>query len=88
MRSNAVLNGRCWWSPCLRLPGEIDQRATHDARVDVLRQIYGIGRYLGMLIVAELGEIERFPTTRHLCAWAGLHSSQVVATPAVIARSV
>ena len=38
----------------------------------MLRQIYGIGRYLGMLIVAEIGAIERFPSARHLCAWAGL----------------
>jgi transposase len=38
----------------------------------VLCQIYGIGRYLGMLIVAEIGVIERFPSARHLCAWAGL----------------
>jgi transposase len=54
------------------LADEIDRRATHDPRVDVLRQIYGIGRYLGMLIVAEIGAIERFPSARHLCAWAGL----------------
>jgi transposase len=51
---------------------EIDRRAKHDPRVDVLCQIYGIGRYLGMLIVAEIGAIERFPSARHLCAWAGL----------------
>jgi transposase len=54
------------------LAHEIDRRAKHDPRVDVLRQIYGVGRYLGMLIVAEIGEIERFPSARHLCAWAGL----------------
>src|SRR5215213_4546295 len=51
------------------LAREIDRRAKHDPRVDVLRQIYGIGRYLGMLIVAEIGAIERFPSARHLCAW-------------------
>jgi transposase len=54
------------------LAHEIDRRAKHDPRVDVLRQIYGVGRYLGMLIVAEIGDIERFPSARHLCAWAGL----------------
>jgi len=54
------------------LAREIDRRAKHDPRVDVLCQIYGIGRYLGMLIVAEIGAIERFPSARHLCAWAGL----------------
>jgi hypothetical protein len=37
----------------------------------VLRQIYGVGRYLGMLIVAEIGDIERFPSARHPCARAG-----------------
>ena len=25
-----------------------------------------------MLIVAEVGDINRFPTARHLCSWAGL----------------
>jgi transposase len=25
-----------------------------------------------MLIIAEVGEVKRFPTARHLCAWAGL----------------
>jgi transposase len=53
-----------------RFLDELPLRA--DPRVDVLRQIYGIGRYLGMLIVAEIGAIERFPSARHLCAWAGL----------------
>jgi transposase len=38
----------------------------------VLCQIRGVGRYTAMLILAEVGEIKRFPTARHLCAWAGL----------------
>ncbi|HKH94583.1 MAG TPA: IS110 family transposase [Gemmatimonadaceae bacterium] len=54
------------------LAGEIDERATVDDRVAVLCQIRGIGRYTAMLIIAEVGEIERFPTARNLCAWAGL----------------
>ncbi len=51
---------------------EIEQRAKADDRVDVLTQIRGVGRYTAMLIIAEIGEIERFPDARHLCAWAGL----------------
>ena len=51
---------------------EIDQRAKADDRVDVLCQIRGIGPYTAMLIIAEVGEIARFPDARHLCAWAGL----------------
>src|SRR5215213_3603856 len=51
------------------LAHEIDRRAKHDPRVDVLRQICGNGSYRGMLVVAEIGAIERFPSARHLCAW-------------------
>jgi transposase len=51
---------------------EIEQRAKADDRVDVLTQIRGVGRYTAMLIIAEVGAIERFPDARHLCAWAGL----------------
>jgi transposase len=51
---------------------EIDQRAKADERVEVLCQIRGVGRYIAMLIIAEVGDVNRFPTARHLCAWAGL----------------
>jgi len=54
------------------LAAEIDQRAKSDERVTVLCQIRGIGRNLALLIIAEIGAIERFPSARHLCAWAGL----------------
>jgi transposase len=51
---------------------EINRRAKHDERVDVLCQIRGIGRYTAMLIIAEVGDVSRFPTAAHLCSWAGL----------------
>jgi transposase len=51
---------------------EIDQRAKADERVKLLCQIRGIGRYTAMLIIAEVGEVKRFPTAKHLCQWAGL----------------
>lgn len=47
---------------------EIDQRAKTDKRVEVLCQICGVGRYTAMLVIAEVGEVSRFPTARHLCA--------------------
>jgi transposase len=56
------------------LAKEIDRLAKHDPRVEVLTQVRGIGRYIAMLIVAEVGEVKRFPSARHLCAWAGTHS--------------
>jgi transposase len=54
---------------------EIEERAKADDRVDVLTQIRGVGRYTAMLIIAEVGDITRFPTARHLCSWAGLAPS-------------
>jgi hypothetical protein len=54
---------------------EIEQRAKADDRVDVLTQIRGVGRYTAMLIIAEIGDMNRFPTARHLCSWAGLTPS-------------
>ena len=51
---------------------EIDQRAKADERVKLLCQIRGIGRYIALLIIAEVGGVKRFPTAKHLCAWAGL----------------
>jgi transposase len=51
---------------------EIDRQARGDERVRLLCQIHGIGRYTAMLIIAEIGDVRRFPTARHPCAWAGL----------------
>jgi Transposase IS116/IS110/IS902 family len=51
---------------------EIDARATEDPYVEVLCQIRGVGRYIAMLIIAEVGDITRFTTARRLCSWAGL----------------
>jgi transposase len=51
---------------------EIDQQAKADDRVRLLCQIHGVGRYTAMLIIAEIGDVRRFRTARHLCAWAGL----------------
>jgi transposase len=51
---------------------EIEQRAQADDRVEVLTQIRGVGRYTAMLIIAEVGDVTRFPSARHLCSWAGL----------------
>ena len=53
-------------------PARSSERAKADDRVDVLIQIRGVGRYTAMLIIAEIGDINRFPTARHLCSWAGL----------------
>src|SRR6266581_6840532 len=51
---------------------EIETRAKDDPYVEVLCQIRGVGRYIAMLVVAEVGDITRFATARRLCAWAGM----------------
>ena len=51
---------------------EIDARAHEDPYVPVLCQIRGVGRYIAMLVIAEVGDITRFATARRLCSWAGL----------------
>jgi transposase len=51
---------------------EIDARAKEDPFVEVLCQIRGVGRYIAMLVIAEVGDIGRFQTARRLCSWAGM----------------
>src|SRR4051794_7984752 len=51
---------------------EIEQRASEDPYVDVLCQIRGVGRYIAMLVIAEVGDVTRFDSARRLCAWAGM----------------
>lgn len=49
---------------------EIDALAKAHDRVAVLTQIRGVGRYAAMLVIAEIGDISRFPSAREVCAWA------------------
>jgi transposase len=51
---------------------EIDELASADPRVDVLTQLPGIGRYTALLVIAEVGDVSRFPGPRQLCSYAGL----------------
>lgn len=43
--------------------------------VDLLTSILGVGVYSGLLILAEIGDISRFPTPQKLAAYSGLISS-------------
>jgi transposase len=52
-----------------RTTHEIDSRATADPYVEVLCQVRGVGRYIAMLVIAEVGDVTRFPTARHLCSY-------------------
>jgi transposase len=54
------------------LEAEIRRQARPDPRVNALVAIPGVGLLTAMTLVAEIGDISRFPTARKLCAWAGL----------------
>jgi len=47
-------------------------RLARDRGYLVIQQIPGVGPTLAAIFVAEIGDVHRFPTPRHLCSWAGL----------------
>jgi transposase len=61
--------------PVKRLQRGIADQAKPDPRVDALRELPGVGLLTAMTLVAEIGDIGRFPSARKLCAWAGLTPS-------------
>jgi transposase len=40
-----------------------------------VQAINGVGRVTAAIFVAEIGDVSRFPSARHLCSWAGLTPS-------------
>jgi transposase len=51
---------------------EIQARAKDDPRVTVLTQIPGVGVFIALLVIAEVGDVTRFPSARKLASFAGL----------------
>lgn len=52
--------------------GLITRRAAKDPGWHVIQAIPGVGPILAAVIVAEIGDVHRFPGPRELCSWAGL----------------
>jgi transposase len=70
----AVIDGL---APMPDRPGhELHRHAKAGPRVKVLTALPGVGEFTALVMLAEIGDITRFPTARKLAAWAGL-------TPAV-----
>ncbi len=55
-----------------RLDGELHQHAKADPRVKVLTTLPGVGEFTALVMLAEIGDITRFPSARKLASWAGL----------------
>lgn len=50
----------------------VTQRLAKDPGYRVIQQLPGVGPVLAAVMVAEIGEVTRFTSARHLCSWAGL----------------
>ncbi len=50
----------------------IHQRLADDVGYRAIQAIDGVGRVLGAIFVAEVGDVSRFPNPEALCSWAGL----------------
>jgi transposase len=55
-----------------RIDGELRQHAKTDPRVKVLTTLPGVGQFTALVMLAEIGDITRFPNARKLASWAGL----------------
>lgn len=54
------------------LDDHIHRQLRDDPGYRAVLQINGVGRVLGAIFVAEIGDITRFPGPEKLCSWAGL----------------
>src|SRR2546430_4111438 len=55
-----------------RIDGELRTHAKADPRVKTLTTLPGVGQFTAPVMVAEIGDITRFPSARKLASWAGL----------------
>jgi transposase len=55
-----------------RLDAEVRARAKADPRVKTLTALPGVGQFTALMMLAEIGDITRFPNARKLASWAGL----------------
>ncbi|MGH9153283.1 MAG: IS110 family transposase [Acidimicrobiales bacterium] len=54
------------------LARRIEAALADDAGYQAVQAIPGVGPVLGAVFVAEIGDVGRFASARHLCSWAGL----------------
>jgi transposase len=51
---------------------EIARWLKDDPGYHAIQTLHGIGPITAAILVAEIGDVHRFPTARHLCSWAGM----------------
>lgn len=50
----------------------IHHQLKDDPGYNAIQKIDGIGKIIGAIFVAEIGDVTRFPSPKQLCSWAGL----------------
>jgi len=55
-----------------RIDGELRAHAKADPRAGTLTTLPGAVQFTALVMVAEIGDISRFPSARKLASWAGL----------------
>ena len=55
-----------------RIDGELRTHAKADPRVKTLTALPGAVQFTALVMLAEIGDITRFPSARKLASWAGL----------------
>lgn len=63
------------------LEREICQMLKHDQGYRAIQEINGVGRTIGAIFVAEIGDVHRLRSPQALCPWAGRHRSTTSPTP-------
>ncbi len=63
------------------LEREIHRFLRHDAGYAAIQAIPGVGRTIGAIFVAEIGDVSRFANPEALCSWAGLTPRHASPTP-------
>ena len=55
-----------------RISGSLRRMSGEDPRARVLTTIPGVGYYIALLLISEIGDVHRFPDLEKLCSYAGL----------------
>ena len=54
------------------LEGQIHRQLRHHRGYHAIQAIDGVGRTIAAVLVAEIGDVDRFRSAEALCSWAGL----------------
>ena len=55
-----------------RISGSLRRMSGEDPRARLLTTIPGVGYYIALLLISEIGDVRRFPDSEKLCSYAGI----------------